>query len=159
MLEWQSWPWLCAALFWLQPFYDPELSTSLQRNWRRRSETVIPREKITPHFSLNKSTALKPSQEHSGRFPGAAQAFKAVEANSQVRGSSGDCFPADTQKHEDARWATTSKCSRFPSLLSKQEENCQEDGFFSGAFLGQGREAPKFAFKSGSWERLWSSCS
>lgn len=146
MLEWRSWPWLCAALFWLQPFYDPELSTSLQRNWRRLG-TVIPREKITPHFSLNKSTALKPAREHSGRFPGAGQAFKAVEANSQVRGSSGDCFPADTHKHEDASWAATSKCSRFPNLLSKEEVNCQEDGFFSGVFSVKGERLQRLLSK------------
>lgn len=36
-------------------------------------------------------------------FPAAVQAFKAVEVNSQVKGSSGDYCCADTQKHEETR--------------------------------------------------------
>lgn len=53
-------------------------------------------------------------------LPGAGQAFKAVEVNSQVTGSSGDCLPADLYEHESTRWVKTSKSSCFLSLLFKK---------------------------------------
>lgn len=51
-------------------------------------------------------------------FPAAGEAFKAIEVNSQVTGSSGDCLSADL--HEGTRWVKTSKSSCFLSLLFKK---------------------------------------
>lgn len=44
-------------LYWLQPFYDPDLSISLERNCRKKNKimsVVVPGEEIVHHFSLNK---------------------------------------------------------------------------------------------------------